>query len=92
MEMSRAWSCGKSCSPSLHSELHSDVGFVSFFACAPDLTSLPYLLAPDQHRGWKRGLLAVLEVKFHYGNEPKWSPDGVGFNRRMSDEHKLSFM
>lgn len=60
---------------------------------APDLTSLPQLMASDQHRGWKRGLLAALEVKFHHGNEPAWSPDGAGVSRRICDEHnKLSFM
>lgn len=60
---------------------------------APDLTSLQQLMAPDQHRGWKRGLLAMLEVKFHHGDEPVWSPDEAGFKRRICDEHnKLSFM
>lgn len=37
---------------------------------APDLTSLPQLMAPDQHRGWKRGFLAMLELKFYNGDEP----------------------
>lgn len=60
---------------------------------APDLTFLLQTMAPDYQRAWKRGVLAVLEVKFHHGNEPAWGADGTGFNGRFCDEHsKLNFM